>query len=128
MTEEDLHEKERKYIIAHLKSSGWNMAAGAERLGRAALEYDNGHMLLEVEQDYDRRELTFSLTSPTGGGLTLYPVYGDALDSTLNALVGFQDRITPKNFQTTLSELVAVCPAVYFQESEDSEPRLLTEE
>ncbi|MCG7527755.1 hypothetical protein MHW47_25365 [Streptomyces sp. OfavH-34-F] len=128
MMEEDLHEQDRNHIIDRLKSAGWKMAAGAERLGRAALEYDNGQMLLEVEQDFERRELTFSLTSPSGEGLTVYPVYGDALEPTLDALTGFQTRITPENFRITLIELVEACPEVYMQDGEDGELRLLSVE
>ncbi len=102
------------------------MAEGAQILNRAALVHDNGQLVIEVEQDHERRELLLSLTSPDGRSVTVYPVYGDALEATLGAIVGFQDRITPNNFRDALRELISVCPEVYVQEDEDDEPRILT--
>ncbi|MEV8115384.1 hypothetical protein [Streptomyces xiamenensis] len=126
MSQQSLHEQERLRIIEYLKSAGWNMAEGAQILNRAALAHDNGQILIEVEQDHERRELLVSLTSPEGRGVIVYPVYGDALDATLGAIVGFQDRIAPHNFQEILKELIVACPEVYVQEGEDDDPRLLT--
>ncbi len=104
------------------------MAEGASTLDLASLFYDNGRMVAEVEHHYERQELLLMLTSPDGRQVTVYPVYGDSLETTLDAIVGFQDRVTPDNFQEMLGELVAVCPEVYVQEGEDDEPRLLVRE
>ncbi|WP_435599545.1 hypothetical protein [Streptomyces anulatus] len=126
MLEKELHKEDETRIISRLKSSGWIMAAGAETLGRAALTHDNGRIVIELEQDNEQREMILSLTSPNGRGVTVYPVYGNSLESTLDVLVSFQDRITPENFQEMIMELVTACPEVYIQEDEDGEPRLLT--
>ncbi|MEV7656872.1 hypothetical protein AB0O39_22140 [Streptomyces anulatus] len=126
MLEKELHKEDETRIISRLKSSGWIMAAGAETLGRAALTYENGRIVIELEQDNEQREMVLSLTSPDGRGVTVYPVYGNSLESTLDVLVSFQDRITPENFQEMLMELVTACPEVYIQEDEDGDPRLLT--
>jgi|GEM_PF-4182381 len=126
--DQKLHEKDGLRIVARLRSAGWDMADGAVLLGRAALAYDNGQVVAELEQDDQRRELIFSLTAPDGRGLTVYPVYGDRLEATLDAVVGFQDRVTAENLPEVLGELVMACPEVYLQEGEDDEPRLLTPE
>lgn len=125
---EDLHRQEKKRIVERLKLAGWDMAEGAVTLDRAALVYDNGQITIEVEQDYDRHELLLTLASPDGREITVYPVYGDSLEATLDAIVSFQDRVTAENFQDILRELVVTCPEVYIQEDEDDEPRLLTSE
>jgi hypothetical protein len=124
----NLHTQDKNRIIERLKEAGWDMAPGAVTLDRAALIYDNSNMAIEVTQDHELRELLLTLTTPEGGELTVFPAYGDHLEETLNAIVGFQDRINAENFHDMLRELVAACPEVYFQEGEDDEARLLTPE
>ncbi|WP_405622262.1 hypothetical protein [Streptomyces sp. NBC_01508] len=128
MSDRDLHASEAGRIIVRLKAAGWDMADGAETLGLASMTYHNGRMLIELEQDYEQRELLFTLESPDGRGTTVYPVYGDSLEATLDAVIGFQDRVGPENFQEILKELVVACSEVYVQEGDDSEARLLTAE
>ncbi|MBH5333676.1 hypothetical protein IHE55_02185 [Streptomyces pactum] len=126
MPEEDLHKQNEARVVERLKNAGWEMADGATTLNLASLVYDNGHMAIEVEHHYERLELRLTLASPDGREVTVYPVYGESLDSTLDAIVGFQDRVAPENFHDVLGELVAACPEVYAQEGEDDEPHLLT--
>ncbi|MFG1951405.1 hypothetical protein [Micromonospora sp. NPDC048830] len=122
----DLHERDKRRIIERLTSAGWKMAEGATILNRASLVYESEQLSLEVTQDDQYRELLLTLVSADGGELTVFPAYGERLDATLEAIIGFQDRISPDNFQDMLRELVAACPEVYFQTEEDDEPRLLT--
>ncbi|MFF6883284.1 hypothetical protein ACFY9F_08845 [Streptomyces sp. NPDC012421] len=124
----NLHMRNEKRMIARLKEAGWGIAEGAATLDLASLFYDNGRMVIEVEHHYERGELLLTLISPMGLQVTVYPVYGDSLERTLDAIVGFQDRVTSENFQEALSELVSACPEVYVQKGEDDEPRLLTGE
>ena len=126
MSEASRAEEDEKRIIQRLKKAGWNLAEGADTLGTADLVYDNGHMVIEVSQELEKQELLLTLTASDGHEVTVYPVYGDQLGATLDAIVGFQDRIRPDNFHDMLRELVVACPKIYYQEGEDDEPRLLT--
>ncbi|MGW3567077.1 hypothetical protein ACWDSL_24955 [Streptomyces sp. NPDC000941] len=128
MSDDELHKQNERRVLERLREAGWDMAEGASTLDLASLFYDNGRMVAEVEHHYERQELLLTLTSPDGRQVTVYPVYGDSLETTLDAIVGFQDRVTPDNFQEMLGELVAACPEVYVQEGEDDEPRLLARE
>lgn len=126
MTEPDQAELDEKRIVERLEGAGWQLAEGAETLGTADLTYDNGNISIEVSQEFGKRELILTLVAPDGRELTVYPVYGDRLEATLDAIIGFQDRVEPGNFQDVLRELIAACPEVYYQEGEDEEPRRLT--
>ncbi|KAK1177591.1 hypothetical protein B7755_005055 [Streptomyces sp. NBS 14/10] len=128
MSDDELHKQNERRVLERLREAGWDMAEGASTLDLASLFYDNGRMVAEVEHHYERQELLLTLTSPDGRQVTVYPVYGDSLETTLDSIVGFQDRVTPDNFQEVLGELVAACPEVYVQEGEDDEPRLLVRE
>lgn len=126
MPEANQAELDEKRIIERLKSAGWDLAEGAEMFGTANLTYDNGNIVIEVGQEFQKRELLVTLATPDGREITVYPVYGERLEATLDAIVGFQDRVNSDNFQDVLRELVAACPEVYYQEGEDDEPHLLT--
>ncbi|MFC7326717.1 hypothetical protein [Marinactinospora rubrisoli] len=121
----DRDERDRRLVVERLEAAGWEMAVGAVTLSRAALTYPRGRMVLEIERHHERPELLFNLVDPRGGELTVFPVYGDRLADTLDAIVGFQDRIGPDDYREVLRELVAACPEVYVQADEDDEPRLL---
>ncbi|MFI7277580.1 hypothetical protein [Streptomyces sp. NPDC049879] len=126
MADQDLHNQESRRVVERLTGAGWELAEGAARLGRAALVHDNGRMAIEVERTFDERELSLHLLSPDGRAVTLFPVYGDSLEGTLDAIVGFQDRVSPEDFHGMVEAVVVACPEVYLQEGEDDEPRLLT--
>ncbi len=117
---------DERRIIEVLEKKGWNRTEQGKQLGTANLAYDNGKMSLELQQDYGKREIILSLVTPDGMTQDLFVAYGTKLDPVLDAVVGFQDDVTPENFQENVRLLLKACPQIYVQEDEDSEPRLLT--
>ncbi|MFR9722589.1 hypothetical protein ACL02R_04335 [Streptomyces sp. MS19] len=119
MADQDLHTRESRRVVERLTGAGWELAEEAARLGRAALVYDNGRA-------FDERELSLHLLSPDGRAVAFFPVYGGSLEGTLDAIVRFQDRVSPEDFHGMAEAVVAACPEACLQEGEDDEPRLLT--
>jgi len=119
-------EQDEGRILALLGTAGWERSAQSLQLGTASLAYDNGAMLIEVEQDYGRRELIITLTAPSGLGLTLFADYGDGLVALLEAIVADQDALTTGNVHDHIRRWLTACPDLYWQQDEDGEPRRLT--
>lgn len=116
-------------IEKRLTEAGWSGARN-EELGAPSLTYDNGSMTIAVEQEYGERELIVTMTAPSGMALTLYPVYGDELDATLEVIIEWSGKLSEDTFQQFVRALVRACPKVYSRvdDDEDSEPVLLTDD
>ena len=124
MTEEAEQDEER--IIEVLEAAGWKKTDQGRALGTASLFYDNGMMSLQVEQEFGETELILSLTAPDGLTQVLFISYDDSLESVLSVITGFQNEINPDNFRDKIRQLVNTNCAVYVQDEEDEEPKLLT--
>ena len=124
MTEEAEQDEER--IIEVLEAAGWKKTDQGRALGTASLFYDNGMMSLQVEQEFGETELILSLTAPNGLTQVLFISYDDSLESVLSVITGFQNEINPDNFRDKIRQLVNTNCAVYVQDEEDEEPKLLT--
>jgi hypothetical protein len=120
------HREDAEVIRGVLTAAGWTGTAKVD-LGVASFSYENDAVALELELERDRRELLLTIDAASGATLTVYPVYGEALEPTLEAIVGFQDTISEATLQGSIAQLVRACPEVYVQH-EDGEPILLEDD
>jgi hypothetical protein len=119
-------DSDARRLVDRLEQAGWQGAEESREYDPASMRYSNGRFFLEVQAEPGEHELVVELSDRHAHGVTLYVVYDDSLDAFLDALVVSQDEIDAENFRDHVRTWLRVCPRIYTQQDEDSEPQLLT--
>jgi hypothetical protein len=109
-------------LVKTLSDAGWKKTLRGEKLGKPEMEFNNGHVTLQIGTRPEPGWITFAIFDSPGEGSDFALECPDKLADVLKTVISFQNKISFDDYKQYLSQLVQVCPKTYVDTGDDLVP------